>query len=123
MTAKEWLSRGQKLDFRINLLKELKQSAQAKKAGSNTAGLIAELDKEIGELENIKAEITDAINQVSDKTLRSLLTDYYLNDLTFEEVADRIGYTRRHVTRLHNRALSLIQPIADRLTQESAAAV
>ncbi len=137
MTAKEWLSRGRKLDTRISLLKESKQAAYERATGAaartgrdyktgRSCGpgdwktekyveLSVEIDKEIAELEHIQTEMLAAINKLGDNTLCSLLTGYYINGLTWEELTDKLGYTRRHITRLHNRALSCMQPIVDQL--------
>ncbi len=141
MTVKEWLLRGRKLGIRIKFLKESKQAAYEKatsavsrpvreyKTGSRSgsgdrkmekyAELSIEVDKEIAELEDIRKEILTAIHKLSDNILCSLLTGYYVNDLTWEEVADKLGYTLRHTTRLHNRALALMQPIIEQYLSET----
>ncbi len=135
MTAKEWLSRGRKLETRIKILKESKQAAYEKATSASarigreykTGGmrgsgdyktekyvkLSMEIDKEIAELEGIQEELHRAIYKLRDNTLCSLLTCYYINDLSWEAVAEKLGYTLRHTTRLHNRALSLMQPIVE----------
>lgn len=131
MTAKEWLGRARKLRLRLSALEDSKQRSYAL-AVSSTAGLgervsggepgdklaaytemsIA-VDRQIEKLEQTRAEILQVIGQVEDNTLATLLTEYYVNDKTWEEVAVQMQYSWRWVRRLHVRALEQVQEILD----------
>ena len=127
--AKEWLGRARKLRLRLSALEDSKQRAYAR-AVSNTAGMgervsggelgdklaaYAEVslaaDRQIEKLEQTRAEILQVIGQVEDNTLATLLTEYYVNDKTWEEVAVQMRYSWRQIMRLHGQALSEIRAI------------
>lgn len=129
MTAKEWLGRARKLRLRLSALEDSKQRAYAR-AVSSTAGLgervsggepgdklaayaevSLEADQQIEKLEQTRAEILQVIGQVEDNTLATLLTEYYVNDKTWEEVAVQMQYSWRQVMRLHGQALCEIRAI------------
>ena len=129
MTAKEWLGRARKLRLRLSALEDSKQRAYAR-AVSSTAGLgervsggepgdklaaYAEVslaaDRQIEKLEQVRVEILHVIGQVEDNTLATLLTEYYVNDKTWEEVAVQMQYSWRQVMRLHGQALCEIRAI------------
>ncbi len=133
MTAKEWLSRGRTIERRVAALREskIKAYASATNAVSSTrmgyssrdnyitgdkktehyAEISAEVDRQIAELEKVRAELMNVIGKVEDDILCALLTEYYINNLKWDEVADRLGYTTRHVARLHKRALECVRAI------------
>lgn len=132
MAAKEWLGRARKLRLRLSALEDSKQRSYAR-AVSSTAGMservsggepgdklaaYAEVslaaDRQIKKLEQVRAEILQVIGQVEDNTLATLLTEYYVNDKTWEEVAVQMQYSWRWVRRLHVRALEQVQEILDR---------
>lgn len=129
VTAKEWLGRARKLRLRLSALEDSKQRAYAR-AVSSTAGLgervsggepgdklaaYAEVslaaDRQIEKLEQVRVEILHVIGQVEDNTLATLLTEYYVNDKTWEEVAVQMQYSWRQVMRLHGQALCEIRAI------------
>lgn len=63
-------------------------------------------------LNRIRTEILDAISKVEDNTLATLLTEYYVNGRTWEEVAVAISYSFEHLHRcLHPKALRKIEDI------------
>ncbi len=133
MTAKEWLSRGRTIERRLAALREskIKAYSMATNAVSSTrmgysnrdsyitgdkkteryAAVSAEVDRQIVELEKVREEILDVIGKVKDDILCALLTEYYVNSLKWDEVADRLGYTTRHVSRLHRQALECVRAI------------
>lgn len=134
MTAKEWLGRARKLRLRLSVLEDSKQRAYAR-AVSSTAGLgervsggepgdklaaYAEVslaaDRQIEKLEQTRAEILKVIGQVEDNTLATLLTEYYVNDKTWEEVAVRIDKSWRWTMNLHGKALKAVEKILSNKT-------
>lgn len=134
MTAKEWLGRARKLRLRLSALEDSKQRAYAR-AVSNTAGMgervsggepgdklaaYAEVslaaDRQIEKLEQTRAEILQVIGQVEDNTLATLLTEYYVNDKTWEEVAVRIDKSWRWTMNLRGKALKAVEKILSNKT-------
>ena len=69
------------------------------------AELIAE---EVTELARLRDQIQQAIESVEDETLRLLLEYKYIDGLSFEQIAVKMCYTFRHVTRLHGKALNAV---------------
>ena len=134
MTAKEWLGRARKLRLRLSALEDSKQRSYAR-AVSSTAGLgervsggapgdklaaYAEAslaaNRQIEKLEQTRAEILQVIGQVEDNTLATLLTEYYVNDKTWEEVAVQIDKSWRWTMNLHGKALKAVEKILSNKT-------
>ncbi len=131
MTAKEWLSRARKMSGRLRALQTSKEQAFARATsvvvggGEHVSGgepadkhaayaeLSLAVDRQTEKLEQVRAEILQVIGQIEDNTLAALLTEYYVNDRTWEEVAVQMGYSWRWVRRLHARALDQVQEILD----------
>ena len=63
------------------------------------------INSEIDSLLELKSEVRNKINQLSDERFIVVLTDYYINCKTWEQVAKDNNYTDRHVYRLHGLAL------------------
>ena len=129
MTAKEWLSRARKMSGRLRALQTSKEQAFAR-ATSNTVGggehvsggepadkhaayaeLSLAVDRQIEKLERTRAEILQVIGLVEDNVLSTLLTEYYVNDKMWEEIAAEQNYSKRHVLRLHGQALQVIREL------------
>ena len=49
------------------------------------------------------------INSLDDILLRNLLERRYLLGFSWEKIAEDMGYTPRHITRLHNKAIARLQ--------------
>lgn len=64
-----------------------------------------ELAQELQRQMVLRREIEEAIRGVEDERLRELLRLRYLEGMTWEGVAERMGYSCRQVTRLHGQAL------------------
>lgn len=63
------------------------------------------IDDEIDRLIDLKKEVRDKINQLSDNRFKSVLIDYYINGMTFDEIAESINYSRVQVIRIYGNAL------------------
>lgn len=132
--AKEWLGRARKLRLRLSALEDSKQRAYAR-AVSSTAGMSERVsggepgdklaayaeaslaaDRQIEKLEQTRAEILQVIGQVEDNTLATLLTEYYVNDKTWEEVAVHMQYSWRWTMKLHGKALRAVEAILKKRT-------
>ena len=133
VSAKEYLKSIRTLDMAIKVKEEelyrLKlniaslspQTTGERVMNSSTSDMMSTVDKivdmqavinaEIDRLVNLKEEARSKINQLKDTRYVSLLTDYYINCKTWEQVADDMGYDLRWVYRLHGRALQSFSKI------------
>ncbi len=82
------------------------------------AALDERINAEIDNLVDTKLEILDAISEMHDDTLQTLLTLYYIDCLpTWVDVAKRMHYSHAHVTKtLHPAALSAIACVLEHPT-------
>lgn len=131
MTKKEWLKRARTINEELKQLKIARQEAWdiATAATSGTTGervkrsrensseknnhTLLEYDLKISmqkeKLLQCKTEILEAIAMVEDSRYRTLLTAYYVNCKSWEEVAVQMNYGIRQVYRLHGDALQKIK--------------
>ncbi len=58
-----------------------------------------------------QTKVQDIILEVEDYILRTILTERYINGLKWEQIAETLDYTPRHIQRLHNKALEAVQGI------------
>ena len=132
MTAKQYLSQAYRIDQRID--SKLEQIASLRELLNKTTNGIndmpgnpnrdrsrvedyvvkiidmeRELDEDISKLISIKADIMHTIKKVEDAECQMLLEDRYLRFLTWETIADNMGYTVRNVYILHGKALGMIK--------------
>ena len=76
---------------------------------TDTADKLMELEQRINArvraMVDMKQTALDMLDSVADKTCREVLFDYYINGLTWAEVAERMCYDSRYVFRLHGKGL------------------
>ncbi|MCM1334923.1 MAG: DUF1492 domain-containing protein [Bacteroides sp.] len=129
---KEFLNRhyeiSRAIDAKLEQIEELKSLAQkitvgpfreshgeggyTDRVGRTTARIVdleEEINREIDRLVDIKTEIWELIYTLPDTTERTVLERHYLLHEGWERIADKLGYSARHITRLHNRALSRLE--------------
>lgn len=130
MTAKQWLNRARRIDREIRTLegvitstRERLESVTQSYSGDGAQSTkdphkfdrLVELESLVNEKINeqiqIKTEILEAISQIRDRRQRIVLTEYYLNMKTWEQVAVEINYSWRQVMNIHGRALQEMQRI------------
>lgn len=70
-----------------------------------------EVDGGIDRLQDMKKAVCAAIMAVPDTGQRTVLRMRYVNCLRWEEIAVRLNYTYRHVTRLHGQALKTVEDV------------
>ena len=70
--------------------------------------LADDLQKESIKMMETMEQVESAIQTVPDETLRLLLKLRYINGYKFEDVAKKMHYSYRNVTRLHRKALSQV---------------
>lgn len=127
MTAKEYLNQARTLDMLINTkqseLYKLRLMAtsvsspsiteKVQSSGDNTAMRIIdkivdlqnEINLEIDKLADLKSQIRDEIKQVNDPVERILLTERYINNKSWIEIANMMHYTERQVHNIHGKSL------------------
>lgn len=126
MTAKEFLRRARSIDRRVDESVERAERLRARlEAGrmssitgmprgggadwTVTADRLIELEQAVNrrtrELVRWKLAAIDAIRAVEEPRLAELLELYYIDALTWEQVAERMGITERWALILHGRAL------------------
>lgn len=90
----------------LDSLKNLRLRAEsADGTVTKIAAMQEEINRDIDELVDLKAEITRRIRQLSKPEYQTVLELRYLCFMTWEEIIDRMCYTGRHVFRLHKEAL------------------
>ena len=133
MTPKEYLSRCRWQNDRINAkleqVAELRRKAQtvashgsenSSAGGSAVYDRVGEITARIVDMEHeiyddidrcidTQREVLSAISSVPDERLRHLLELKYINCLTLEEIAVRMGYCYMQICRLHGKALSAVK--------------
>lgn len=128
MKAKSYLMRVRSLDKKINSLlreaEELKHSALSISAVRYDKDIVQggkhkdlsdivgrwvdlenEITKDIDRLADNKHRIVKEINQLQDPRHIELLSLRYVSCLTFDEIADRMGYDVRWIYSIHGSAL------------------
>ncbi|MGI6155712.1 MAG: hypothetical protein ACOYEB_07175 [Enterococcus lemanii] len=126
MTTKDWLMRAWRIDKEIEAMLVARKRAYDRCTSVTTRprevvvssshdpdtamiallNIEALIDERIDQLNQIKAEILNAITAVQDCTLRTLLIERYINFKTWEQIAVDMGYSFAHVTKtLHPMAL------------------
>ena len=130
MTAKEFLRRAREVDRRVDEATEraerLREKLEAGRMSSltgmprgggadwtETADKLIELERVVNartrELVRWKLAAIDAIRAVEEPRLSEVLELYYIDGLTWEQVAQRMGLDVRWVYRLHGRALMMVK--------------
>ena len=130
MTAKEFLRRAREVDRRVDEAQERLERLRAKlesgrmssvtgmpRGGgadwTETADRLIELERVVNartrELVRWKLAAIDVIRSVEEPRLAEVLELYYIDGLTWEDVAKRMGMDLRWVYRLHGRALLMVR--------------
>ncbi len=127
MTAKEYLNQVRTLDMLINAkqseLYSLKLMAtsisspviseKVQSGGENNTMRIIdkivdlqnEINLEIDKLVDLKSQIRGEIKQINDPVERILLTERYINNKSWMEIANMMHYTERQVHNIHGKSL------------------
>lgn len=71
--------------------------------------LSIQINSDIDRMVELRETIVQCIEQIDEYSLRSLLKYHYINQMSLEEIADKMSYCYRQVTRLHRKALQLLQ--------------
>lgn len=122
----------QSIDAKLEQMEKLKRLAQKITAGpfteSRAAGgytdrvgrtsakildLENEINEEIDRLVDAKIGIRELILTLPNETMRVILERHYLLHEGWERIAEKLGYCPRHITRLHRRALEMLEALGN----------
>lgn len=118
MNIKEYLN----LSFEINnsliskkaVLKELERAISS----TTDKKLIEKLKKEKQKIQiainndiYTRIDILRVIERVKDRTLKAVLEYKYICGLSNEEIAQKLNYSNRHITRIHTKALNAAEKL------------
>lgn len=142
LTAKQWLMRARNMEMRIAALQEAKEriydravsitaipretpsAGSSGQPGDKIAGYAvasAVVDEQIDKLNEVRAEILDLISRIDDNACATLLTEYYVNHRTWNEVARIMHYSRVHIAKvLHPKSLQIVEKMLQNTTCNSA---
>lgn len=67
-----------------------------------------ELDQKIRELLSQRKEIVAVLDSLSDDNLRQLMRYRYIKGMTWDEISEKMNYSRTQTCRIHGRALDKI---------------
>lgn len=128
MTAKQYMNRVRRVDKEIkaldNLLQKTRDDMEKTTQKYDSDGsqstkdphkfdrlmeLESLIDQKISDQLALKAETLETISRLKDRRQRIVLTEYYLNMKTWEQVAVEINYSWRNVMNIHGHALQEIQ--------------
>ena len=70
-----------------------------------------DIGSKIDELVDFKITMGNYIDQLEDERHRVILREHYINGLSFCEISDILGYTERHLHRIHGEALLAFQSV------------
>lgn len=128
LNAKEYLNRVRFADISIDTksdelyhlkLKSLQVSPQSQGERVQSSGsggdftkiidkiflLQDKINEEVDQLVELKDQARTLIHRLTDERYKTVLTEYYLNHKTWEQVADCMNYDLRWVYRIHGKAL------------------
>lgn len=78
-----------------------------------TAARIIDLEKEINDeidkLVETKLKIRELVSLLHDGIQRTIIERHYILNESWEKISEKIGYSRRHVTRLHDKAIENLE--------------
>ena len=125
MDRKRYLKRGYKIKLEIESKKAVLEDMRATLDGLQAVRLseklqggplpsdenmvnriskIVEEEKKIEILYDFIADLSSEIDKVEDVVERALLRYRYITCLTWEQIAERMGYSMAQIYRIHNRA-------------------
>ena len=56
----------------------------------------------------LKLEVCEEIDSLEDPRYCEVLEAHFIDGLSFEDIADELGYTERHVIKLYSEAITLL---------------
>lgn len=75
---------------------------------SDKVGLEKRIERLKAKGKKLKSEIYEEIDSLEDPRYCEVLEAHFIEGLTFESIAEEMGYTERHVYTLYSEAISLL---------------
>lgn len=79
------------------------------RTAARIADLETEINNEIDKLVEIKLQIRELTASLPDGIQRTIIERHYILNEPWEKISEKIGYSRRHVTRLHDKAIETLE--------------
>lgn len=109
MDIKKYLSQVHVLDKEIKheleIIKELNNPSEYGKT-EKTLNLEKQILDKIENMKQLKEKICNDITRIEDITEKELLQKRYIQNLSWEDVAEQLGYSITQTYRIHKKALS-----------------
>ena len=70
-----------------------------------------ELNRELAQLVNFKADAVNVIHQVKNSDYRLILEKRYLSYMSWETIAVELGYSESWVLKLHRKAIKAVDAV------------
>ncbi|OFL79140.1 hypothetical protein HMPREF2747_05565 [Fusobacterium sp. HMSC073F01] len=71
----------------------------------NKMNKIIEMEKDLNELCNFQIKLSQTIDKMENTNERAVLRLRYILNQTWEEIAEKMGYTLRQIHRIHGNAI------------------
>lgn len=90
------------------------QGTYTDRVGRTTARIIDlenEINEEIDKLVEIKIRIRELVSALTDDLHRAVIERYYILNEPWEKIGEKMGYSRRHIVRIHDKAIAFLEEI------------
>lgn len=87
---------------------KLKEDSQSVFALNKVISLEKEIDRKIDNLVDLRGAIYNSIEKLDDFMLKKILYLKYISGKTFEEIGEEVGYCTRQISRLHKKAIDML---------------
>ena len=84
------------------------------RVGRTTARIVDlenEINEDIDHLVEIKAEILGIVSALKDEREKAIIQRRYIQGQSWEKVAESLGYSPRHIKRIHNRIIENLEKL------------
>lgn len=126
MTKKEYLKKGYRINLEIETKKEVLEELKSNLDGLqaikltekvqggpikddfgivNKMNKIIEMEKDLNELCDFQIKLSGTIDKLENTNERVVLRLRYILNQTWEEIAEKMGYTLRQIHRIHGNAI------------------
>ncbi len=90
------------------------QGTYTDRVGRTTARIIDlenEINDEIDRLVEVKLRIRELVSALPNGIHRTIIERHYILNESWEKISEKIGYSRRHITRLHDKAIETLESL------------
>lgn len=70
-----------------------------------------ELKEKMDAYAKIERKVSEKIDEVKEQKYRDLLRYRYILGLTYDQIADRMSYSTRHIARMHDKAVEAFEQV------------